>query len=79
MVCRSLAMSVCAEITIAYNVLCAGAVAISDGSIFSDTSRSVFLTGPDCLGNESSISQCSRNQSLPCSAQGGVGVVCQGM
>ena len=56
-----------------------GAIAVSDGSVFSDTSRSVFLTGPDCSGNESSISDCPVNLSLPpCSAQGGVGAICQG-
>lgn len=53
-----------------------GAIAISDGSSFSDTSRPVFLAGPDCVGNESSILDCSQNFS--CSSQGGVGVICQG-
>jgi len=55
-----------------------GAVAVSDGAVFSDSSRSVFLTGPDCSGNESSISDCPVDQSLPCSTRGGVGVICQG-
>ena len=36
------------------------------------------MIGPDCLGNESSLSQCPKNVSQVCTAQGGVGVICQG-
>ena len=56
-----------------------GAIGVSAGSAFSDVSREVFFVSPDCVGNESSLVECSQNRSLPCAAQGGVGVVCQGM
>ena len=56
-----------------------GAIGVSAGSAFSDVSREVFLVSPDCVGNESSLMECSQNLSLPCAAQGGVGAVCQGM
>ena len=49
-----------------------------DGSVFSDTARNVFLVEPDCMGNESSISECPNGASMPCSSRGGVGVICQG-
>ncbi|KAF3980662.1 MAG: hypothetical protein HFP76_00865 [Methylococcales symbiont of Iophon sp. n. MRB-2018] len=58
--------------------LCAGAIAVNDGSTFSDASRSVFLVGPDCLGNETSVSECSKHVPASCTSGGGVGVVCQG-
>lgn len=54
----------------------AGAVAVSEETLFSDDSRGVFLTSPNCLGNESSLVDCSQR---PCSAQIDVGVVCQGI
>ncbi len=57
----------------------AGAVGVSDGSVFSDASRTVFLVGPDCTGNESSIVGCPKHLFQTCTAQGGVGVICQGM
>ena len=60
------------------NTSAAGAVAVSDGSIFSDTTRTVFLVGPDCSGNESSLAECPKHFQI-CTAQGGVGVICQGM
>ena len=50
-----------------------------DGSVFSDTARNVFLVEPDCMGNESSISECPNGASMPCSSRGGVGVICQGV
>lgn len=56
----------------------AGAISISEGSVFSDVSRSVYLMAPNCLGNESSLTECSQHFSLPCTGQGGVAVVCQG-
>jgi hypothetical protein len=55
----------------------AGAIAVRDGMMFSDTSRNVFLMEPDCSGNESLIAECP-NSSVPCISQGGVGVICQG-
>lgn len=55
-----------------------GAVAVSDGSVFSDTTRTVFLSGPDCTGSESSLAECPKHATQSCTAQGGVGAICQG-
>lgn len=55
-----------------------GAVAVRDGSVFSDATRSVFLSGPDCTGTESSLDQCPKHTTQNCIAQGGVAVICQG-
>ena len=66
------------ETLLDWSSLCAGAVAIRDGSVFSDISRSVFLVGPECSGNESSLTQCRRSLDPVCITQGGVGVICQG-
>ena len=56
----------------------AGAIPISAGPMFLESSRVVFLMMPECLGNESVLTDCPQSNSLTCGSQEGVGVLCQG-
>ena len=56
----------------------AGAIAISEGSMFLESSRDIVLYRPECLGNESVLADCSQPDTPTCTAQQVVGVACQG-
>ena len=56
----------------------AGAIAISEGSMFLESSRDIVLYRPECLGNESMLTACSQPNPFTCTAQQPVGVACQG-